>query len=71
MNRYEYYSKAKIEEREGQTGQQADRGIVEHQVAGDRFGQDIDDLPVEEIEDIDDQQDPQHRPRLCGNAGGR
>src|SRR3546814_3992448 len=26
----------------------------------DRLGQDVDDLPVEEIEDIDDQQDPQH-----------
>src|SRR3546814_7022195 len=37
----------------------------------DRFGKDIDDLPVEEIEDIDDQQDPQHRPRLRGNAIGR
>src|SRR3546814_4930309 len=46
-------------------------GIRKSEVGLDRFGKDIDDLPIEEIEDIDDQQNPQHRARLRGNAIGR
>src|SRR3546814_12654250 len=44
------------------------RSVGQAEVRLDRLGQDVDDLPVEEIEDIDDQQDPQHRARLRGGA---
>ena len=51
-----------VEQREGETGHQADLRIAQPQFEPDRFGKDIDDLPVDEIEDIDDQQDPQGNP---------
>ena len=58
----------RIEDREGRSRQQAELRVAEPQIALDRLGEDIDDLPVEEVEDIDDQQHPQHRPRMGGNA---
>ena len=51
-----------VEQREGETGHQTDLRIAQPQFEPDRFGKDIDDLPVDEIEDIDDQQDPQGNP---------
>src|SRR3546814_12344364 len=63
----------RIEDRERRPREQAEFGVGQAEVRLDRLGQDVDDLPVEEIEDIDDQQDPQHRARLRGGAvgGGR
>ena len=50
-----------VEQRECQPRHQADLLIAEVQVLGDRLGQDVDDLPIDKIEDVDDQQDPQRR----------
>jgi hypothetical protein len=36
----------------------------------DRLGEDVDDLPVEEIEDVDEQQDPEHRRGDVSARGG-
>src|SRR3546814_2617066 len=58
----------RIEDRERRPREQAEFGVGQAEVRLDRLGQDVDDLPVEEIEDIDDQQDPQHRARLRGGA---
>jgi hypothetical protein len=52
-----------IEQRKSQPGHQSDLRVAQPQFEPDRFGQDVDDLPVDEIEDVDDQQDPQHCPR--------
>jgi hypothetical protein len=48
-----------IKQRERQTGHQPDLRIAQPQIILDRFGKDVDDLPVEEIEDVNDQQRPQ------------
>ena len=54
-----------VEQRECQPGHQSDLRVAQAELHADRFGENIDDLPIDEIEDIDDQQDPQcnpHRP---------
>ena len=47
-----------IDHREGEAGHHAKLGVIETQVSLDVFLQDVDDLPVDEIEDVDDNQDP-------------
>ena len=54
----------RIEHPERGAIQEADIGIVQPQVALDVLGEDRDDLPVDEVEDVDEEQDDQHVPGI-------
>jgi hypothetical protein len=49
-----------VEHREGDAGHYADLRVRQVELAADRLRQDVDDLAVEEIQDVDREQDPQH-----------
>ena len=52
----------RVEQCEGQARHQADLRIAQTQFEPDRLGQDVDDLPIDEIEDVNYQKDPQGNP---------
>ena len=53
-------TKAGVEDGEGEAGQETHLGIGGAQVFFDRIEQNREDLPIDEVEDVDDEQDREH-----------
>jgi hypothetical protein len=64
-----------IEQHEAKTCEQAHRGVAERKLLFDRLDQDVEDGAVEEIQGIDDREQPQHviafGRGFCGGIGLR
>ena len=61
-------AEAGVEEREGEPAEQAHLRVVDAELFLDRRGEDADDLPVDEVEGVDDEQEPQHE--IAVGVGG-
>jgi hypothetical protein len=59
-----------VEHREGPAGEEAHRGVGDAEVALDGLQQDREDLAVDEVEDVDDEQQPEHPARAGGRGSG-
>ena len=60
-----------VEDGEGGAVEEADLGVVEVEVALDVLGEDREDLPVDEIDDVDQDEDEQGVPGIGADADGR
>jgi hypothetical protein len=60
-----------VEHREGAAGQEAHRRVGDAELAADRLDQDREDLAVDEVEDVDDEQEPEDPARLGPPGRGR
>ncbi|MND67003.1 hypothetical protein D3C80_584080 [compost metagenome] len=59
----------RIEKGEGQAAQQAELGVRQTELGLQRGRQDADDLPVQEVQHVDEDQDPQHIIAIAGRDG--
>uniref|UniRef100_A0A0N4ZGW3 LigA n=1 Tax=Parastrongyloides trichosuri TaxID=131310 RepID=A0A0N4ZGW3_PARTI len=59
----------RIQQGESQAAQQAELSVAEVELRLQRRGQDADDLPVQEVQHIDEDQDPQHIVAIARRSG--
>ena len=68
-----WHAHDRVEQPEAQAGQQAELGVAEMQFVADRFGQDREELPIDEIDGPDRGQHEQRQgaSRVRGEPGSR